>query len=309
MVPEPRPHSSPPAQPLLARLAWLWILLSLLLAGLGCGNSQSERALQRGLEAYRTHDDDLAIAEFSEAIRLKPDSADAYSERGIAYHRKGDDDRAIADYTEAIRLKPDFVNAYIDRGHAYAHEADYDKVVADFNQVIRLDPNQATAYIDRGNAYTRQGDYDKAIADYTEAIGLNFDYSYVCEENRAYAYSQKGDYTKAILDYEDAIRLNPKSVVAYNNLAWLLAVCPDDKVRTGEKAVEYATKACELSEWKIPVYFRTLAAANAESGNFDEAVKWENKYLESNPSKTDSEKARQRLSLYEQQKPYHEENP
>ncbi|MGD1020519.1 MAG: tetratricopeptide repeat protein [Verrucomicrobiia bacterium] len=341
MAAEPNLHSSPPARRLFARPSWPGIFLLLLLAGQGCGDNQSDRALDRGLEAYRTHADDLAITEFSEVIRLRPDYADAYSYRGLAYHHKGDDDRAIADYGEAIRLKPDSVNAYIDRGHAYDHKGDDDRAVADFNEVIRLDPNQATAYIDRGNAYNRKGDYDRAIADYDEAMRLNLDYAPVCEENRAYAYSQKGDYERAILDYSDAIRLkpddpstyynrglvyhhkgdddkaiadfneavrlNPGYVLAYNELAWLLAVCPDAHFRDGEKAVECAQKACELSEWKIPVYFSTLAAAYAEAGDFDDAVKWENKSLASNASEAGSEKARQRLSLYEQKKPYREE--
>jgi len=103
---------------------------------------------------------------------------------------------------KAIRLKPDSVNAYIDRGHAYDLKGDYDRVIADFNEVIRLDPNQAMAYIDRGNAYNRKGDYDKAIGDYSEAMRLNLDYAYICEEKRALAYSQKGDYEKAIADYK-----------------------------------------------------------------------------------------------------------
>ena len=278
MVTEPRLHSSPPAQPLFARLSWLGIFLLLLLAGQGCGSNQADRAFEMGLEAVHTHDYDLAIAEFSETIRLKPDFVDAYSNRGLAYHSKGDYDKAIADYSEAIRLKPDTVNAYIDRG----------------------------------NAYNRKGDHDRAIADYSKAIPLNLDYAYICEENRAYAYSQKGNYNKAIAGYNEAIRLNPKHVLAYNNLAWLLAVCPDANVRNGEQAVKYAKKACDLSKWKIPVYFSTLAAAYAEAEDFDNAVKWENKYLgsdylKSNPSNDTPDKARQRLDLYEQKKPYHEE--
>ena len=278
MVTEPRLHSSPPAQPLFARLSWLGIFLLLLLAGQGCGSNQADRAFEMGLEAVHTHDYDLAIAEFSETIRLKPDFVDAYSNRGLAYHSKGDYDKAIADYSDSIRLYP-----YL-----------------------------AYAYTYRGNAYNRKGDHDRAIADYSKAIPLNLDYAYICEENRAYAYSQKGNYNKAIAGYNEAIRLNPKHVLAYNNLAWLLAVCPDANVRNGEQAVKYAKKACDLSKWKIPVYFSTLAAAYAEAEDFDNAVKWENKYLgsdylKSNPSNDTPDKARQRLDLYEQKKPYHEE--
>ncbi len=341
MVPEPRLHSSSPARRLFTSLPWLGIFLLSLLAGQGCGNHQADRALNRGLEAYHAHADDVAIAEFSEAIRLMPDSADAYSDRGLAYSRKGDYDKAIADYSQVIRLKPDSVNAHIDRGHAYDHQGNYDKAITDYSEVIRLDSNEATAYIDRANAYNRKGDYDKAIADYSEAMRLNFDYARICEENRAYAYSQKRDYDRAILDYNEvirlkpddalayynrglvygnrgddgkaigdyteAIRLNPAYVLAYNELAWLLAVCPDARLRNGEKAVKYAKRACELSEWKVPVYFSTLAAAYAEAGDFDDAVKWENKSLAANTSEVGSEKARQRLSLYEQKEPYHEE--
>ncbi len=289
MAPEPGVNSSPPAQRFFAWLTWLGIFLLLLLAGLGCGNSQSardrlareqsERAFERGLEASGRHDDDVAIAEFSEAIRLQTNYSMAYYNRGNVYGDKGDYDKAIADYTDAIRLEPDYIAAYNDRGNAYGYKSDWDKAIADENEAIRLNPNFVEAYYARGVFYAHKGAYDKAVADYTEAI-----------------------------------RLKPDFVEAYVSLAWVLAVCPDVNSRNGEYAVDYALKACELSAWKDDSILGTLAAACAEAGRFDAAVKWQQKYLEShylesNPSNDTLEKARQRLSLYEQKRPYHEVNP
>ncbi len=280
MNPEPGLHSSPPTQRLIARLSWLGLFLCLLWAGQGCGNGPADKtakflaALENSQEAGLRQNYDLAIADFSEAIRLKPDDFGAYYYRGLSYDLKGNYDRAIADYNDAIRLKPDYVVAYNNRGLAYHQQGDDDKAIADETEAIRLNPHFLEAYNTRGVFYDHKGSYDKALADYNEAI-----------------------------------RLKPDFVEAYINLASLLAVCPDARVRNGEKAVAYATKACELSEWKTPAYLSTLAAAYAEAGHFDDAVKWQNEYLVSNSSKDDWDKARQRLTLYEGKKPYHEEKP
>lgn len=287
MAPEPGLNSRPSAQRVFTRLTWLGIFLVLLVAGQGCGNSQSardeaareqsERAFERGLEAARRDDDDVAIAEFSEAIRLQTNYSMAYYNRANVYGDKGDYDKAIGDYTDAIRFEPDYIAAYNDRGNAYGYKGDWDKAIADENEAIRLNPNFVEAYYARGIFSAHKGVYDKAVGDYTEAI-----------------------------------RLKPDFVEAYVNLAWLLAVCPDVNARNGEYAVDYALKACELSAWKDDSILGTLAAACAEAGRFDAAVKWQHKYLEShylesNPSNDTLEKARQRLSLYEQKRPYHEE--
>jgi hypothetical protein len=88
----------------------------------------------------------------------------------------------------------------------------------------------------------------------------------------------------------------------------LLATCPKDSVRDGNKAIKLATKGCELSAWKVAGYLSTLAAAYAETRQFEEAVKWQKKALDLwYGDDEDREKARQRLKLYEAEKPYRDD--
>ena len=113
---------------------------------------------------------DKAIADYTEAIRLKPDYADAHYNRGNAYYYLQQYDEAVADYSEVIRLKPDYADAYYNRGDAYVGLQQYDKAVADYSEVIRLKPDYADTYNNRGNAYYDLKQYDKAIADYSDLV-------------------------------------------------------------------------------------------------------------------------------------------
>jgi tetratricopeptide (TPR) repeat protein len=121
-------------------------------------------------------------------------------------------------------------------------------------------------------------------------------------------YSRNGDYGRGIDDCNKAIQISPTNALGYNNLAWLLAVCPDAKLRNGQKALEYAKKACELYAWKEPHGLGTLAAAYAEIGNFKKAVKWQKKCMKSGLPAGEMDQARKELNLYEQKKPYHDLN-
>ena len=82
---------------------------------------------------------------------------------------KGDYDQAIADYTEAIRLNPEYAEAYCNRGVAYWEKGNDDKAIADFTEAIRLNPEYARAYQNRGVAYGKKGENSKAKSDYDQA--------------------------------------------------------------------------------------------------------------------------------------------
>src|SRR5262249_42444089 len=109
-------------------------------------------AIKDGNAAHSAGVFDKAIANFSEAIRLRPDDASAFNSRGTAYESKGDHDRAIVDYTESIRLNPKNALAFNNRGIVYAHKGNYFRAIADYNEAIRLNPNYAVALCNRGIA-------------------------------------------------------------------------------------------------------------------------------------------------------------
>jgi Flp pilus assembly protein TadD len=80
-------------------------------------------------------------------------------------------------------------------------------------------------------------------------------------------------FAEAVQYYQEALRLKPDFQEAVNNLAMLRASCPQAKFRNGAEAVQLAETACRLSERRNPSFLGVLAAAYAEAGRFDDAVK------------------------------------
>ena len=147
-----------------------------------------------------------------------------------------------------------------------------------------------------------KGEHDRAISDDTKAMEINPRQAVVYKD-RGLAYKRKGEHDRAISNYTKAIEIDSKDAVAYNRLAWLFATAMAPGFRNGEKAIVLALKACELSDWKNPGYLDTLAAAYARVGDFDNAVKWQEKALES-PALANNTEAQQRLNFYRERKPW-----
>ena len=128
----------------------------------------------RGLAYKRKGHGDKAIADFSEAIRLKPDFVFALNNRGNAYYRKGQFNRAIKDYDAAIRLKTDFAEAFSNRGNVYRKKGQFDRAIEDYDKAIHLKPDNGQIFADRGLAYEKKGERSQAMRDFKKAYALGY---------------------------------------------------------------------------------------------------------------------------------------
>ncbi|MFN5857601.1 MAG: CHAT domain-containing tetratricopeptide repeat protein [Pseudanabaenaceae cyanobacterium] len=161
----------------------------------------------QALKKRHQGDNQGAIADYNEAIRLKPDFAEAYNNRANAKSDIGDNQGAIADYNEAIRLKPDFAEAYMGRGIAKYYLRDNQGAIADYNESIRLkNPELHLPYNNRGTAKEALGDKQGAIADYNEAIRLKPDYA-SAYYNRGLIKKERGEKQNALADFQKAAEL------------------------------------------------------------------------------------------------------
>jgi serine/threonine protein kinase len=156
------------------------------------------------------------IADYNEAIRLKPDYVRAYSARGRALQSLGQEEKANDDFQKAISLVCKTADDYYGRGNAKSNLGDKYGAIADYNEATRLNPNFADAYFNRGYEKSNLGDKYGAIADYNEAIRINPNFA-DAYKNRAYEKYINGDKYGAIADYTESIRINPNYADAYFN--------------------------------------------------------------------------------------------
>jgi tetratricopeptide (TPR) repeat protein len=161
-----------------------------------------------------------AIADYSEALRLKPDDGASYFGRGQARLALNQTDGAISDFTQAIRLSGDSPGLYVARGYAQLVKGNANESIADFTVAIRLDPKNASALNNRGLAYRKKGDLGNAIKDYTAAIGLNPIYA-LAYNNRGYVFEARGERQAAAADFRRALSLDPTLVGAKEGLTRL----------------------------------------------------------------------------------------
>lgn len=222
--------------------------------------------LTQAYASLRGHDCSAADSEFSSALETNPNDARAVSGKADALLCLGKYDDAIAEYTRAIELDPKWFD-YLGRGVAYKATGDQGKALQSFDEGIANNPKMPSLYIYRGAVQTARGDSSAAKSDLDKVSSLI-----------------------------------SKRYGLFNAYAWTLATSPIAAFRDGPAAIQYAQRACDLDSWKNAKIVDTLAAAYAEAGQFDQAVKWQTTAIQLEAKKDPVFDAR--LAMYQRHEPY-----
>ncbi len=171
---------------------------------------------------------------------------------------------------------------------------------------ITADPSFWPAYFSRGQLNMKEGKYAAAVADATSALqgGSWFPASALL---RARANWKLGKLAESIAETEHVISLQPKGTTypaALNHLAWIRATCPNPAFRNAQQAIDYAKRACTLRLWKDAGDIDTLAAAYAEAGDFESAIRFQEQAIDLGglPPQLMAD-LRQHLAAFKQQRP------
>jgi tetratricopeptide (TPR) repeat protein len=169
--------------------------------------------------------------------------------------------------------------------------------------------NSAVMHKRRGDYVGARDLYFRAVALWNEAFAKSRRYkNFLVDGHRElmYVLLDLNDYAGARKHLEEVVVIQPNGPKTMNEFAWLLSTSRIDQWRDGKRAVELASRACEVTHYENPDYINTLAAAYAEAGDFSSAVKWSNKSLElvgENGDRDRRERFLKALALYKDRKP------
>jgi len=168
----------------------------------------------RGLTYSHLRQYEEALSDYTNAIRLDPTFAGAYSNRGLAYEILRRYPEALADFTQSITLDPTYAKAHYNRGHVYETLGQYDDSLVDYSAAIRIAPSSAASWYNRGNTYLHMQRFEEVLSDFTHAIELDPDDAHAFN-NRGYAYGCVRRYDEALADLNHAIAMDSTSPHAY----------------------------------------------------------------------------------------------
>lgn len=241
-----------------------------------------------------------ALDNLIRAAEADPSSIAALEARATFHMQRDEFGPALSAHDRILALLPDSLS-YLSRAQAHFQAGDIEAALDDSAVALVMAEKPEEVHGFRGELLMKAGRFDDARDEFDALVQLN------PEDARAYflrahCWNNLGVASEQVVDLEKAVSLDPKNHMALNSLAWLLATSPDDDLRDGPRALNLARQAVELTQSMDPNLLDTLAAALAETEQFDEAAETQRQAIalfKRLPFPIDLEKYRGRLSSYE----------
>ena len=174
-------------------------------------------------------------------------------------------------FTHALAVTRNNDVAMNNLGIIFLEKGQLDDAISNLQAAIDVRPENAPAHDNLAKALLRKGQVVEAMVHYRKFLEIEPE-NVEARNTLGTALIQQGRVREAIDQWQDALAIQPENGNAASNLAWVFATCPEDSIRDGRHAVELAEKALRISGGKIPMIYKVLAAAYAESGRFADAI-------------------------------------
>jgi tetratricopeptide (TPR) repeat protein len=251
-----------------------------------------------------------AIGHFRRALELRPKYAEAHNELGNALVQIGRIDEAIEQFQKALAINPRIAPAHNNIGIALAQRRKFDQAAEHFTKAVEIDPKYAAGHLNLGRILRMQGQTDRAAHHLEQAASLD-------SSNPAAMIMlgdllvEQGKFAEALPWLRQAARIAPNHPESLTALAWLLAACPEEKLRDGAEALKLAERACQITNDRFAPPLDAMAAAQAECGRFADAVRTAERALKLLPADAGPvwQAIENRLKLYRAGKPYRMPQP
>jgi tetratricopeptide (TPR) repeat protein len=260
-----------------------------------------------------------AVEDCDQAIALDPNNLDAILTRAKIHLARKDLENTKKDIETLENQRPDLPDLALLRMDVAIQEKRYADAISDMERLVQANPENRLLLMQLGSFYQMDKRPKKALR-IADRLVKSDPTDWQALRLRGDIQLALGNHSQAIEDYESAIDNIPKEDSDYsgvlNNLSWVLSTSPEDSVRNGARAVELALQACELTQYAEPHILSTLAAAYAESQQFDKAKEWATKAVELGREEKHEQIDQLELELksYQEGKPWREkqevqENP